>query len=93
MPRSQIKLFLFDRDSSLIDRNNQLFNPHIMIPFLKEITSYHPWGIVSTGGSEVNFAPELQQLKQLSAISTFVPIHRWGVVIPAPCAQCGKDLL
>ncbi|KTC74837.1 hypothetical protein Lbir_0627 [Legionella birminghamensis] len=63
MPRSQIKLFLFDRDSSLIDRNNQLFNPHIMIPFLKEITSYHPWGIVSTGGSEVNFCPGVAAIK------------------------------
>ncbi|KTD46589.1 hypothetical protein Lqui_2514 [Legionella quinlivanii] len=71
MPKSKIKLFLFDRDSSLIDRNNQLFNPDIMIPFLKEVTRYYPWGIVSTGGSEVNFCPGVAAIKAaVGAINT-----------------------
>lgn len=49
------RIYLFDRDDTLIDKNNQLINPGFICNFIKQIDEApnHDWGIVSAGGSEL----------------------------------------
>lgn len=49
------KLFIFDRDDTLIDKSNHLINPGVIIRFLRVISqsSHLHWAIASRGASEL----------------------------------------
>ncbi len=57
------KIFLFDRDSTLFDGQNNLINPDFMRPYLTEVIAHHPWGIVSTGASALSADDAVKKLK------------------------------
>jgi hypothetical protein len=48
------RFYVFDRDDTLIDKENHIINPLSIFPFFKALDSHEiRWGIVSSGASEL----------------------------------------